>query len=645
MNLQELKSSYLDNRSQFIIFNADHRVVESCDSLFTVSRETEVFGSNPFLESIEDTFFNLNPGEDIEYPCIGNEFFGVSGYFDLVFKCITPDRFLWITVDLTEFYNYIIPIQQQRNELDIQGEFLEIRQKAITLEKQLLQMQHDELKRIKRFKEDFFAQVSHDMRVPLNSIVGLARLMQNKKDREDLQSHLKTLIDTSDHLVSIVNDVLDLSKIEAGKITIDANPFDLKKVTDSVINSFSFVVVEKGIGIQNEISPEVPVNLIGDSKKLSQILFNLIGNSVKYTSYGQIELSVVAAWTDEKDVNLVFKIKDTGVGISKEDQENIFEPYEQGDRKKSQIYGGTGLGLNIVKKLITLQNGQVLLESELNKGTTITFNIPYKINPDPPENAGLRPQEYHPLHFIRKVLVGEDDLLNQKVINDWLLRWGLNTTLVSDGEQALNKIRETEFDMIILDYQMPGLTGLEVAQKADPHKLPPTLLLTGKSFGEKLKPANQKLFRATLTKPFDPDQLWKVIANLERERSQRKISPIDLSYLKKITDNNPDLMIELIDIFTDSAPKALVKMKKELKSENWKSLQKSLHKIIPNFEYVASKEIISMINTFEESLKKKVKKDSYPMFLNRLETSTEDILKELGWYKQNLIKNSTSSTR
>ena len=285
------KLTYYDRKSQYVLMNDQGMVLDTCHTLFQIPDVSiSLFERIPFLESLRDMIVGLPPSEELPFRCIQTTLLGRKGYFDFVFERY-EENVLWLIYDFTEHYKVLIPTQQERNNQAIEGEFLRIKQKATELEKQLLEYKNEELRRIQEVKTSFFSQVSHEMRTPINSIVGLVSLLTDTSSTS-APEHLEALRATSRHLATIVNDVLDLAKLESGQITLETVTFNLRDTIKNVINSFLYVTQEKKVELSATVAPSLPRYVKGDPTRLTQVLYNLIGNAVKFTHQGSIRVWV-----------------------------------------------------------------------------------------------------------------------------------------------------------------------------------------------------------------------------------------------------------------------------------------------------------------------------------------------------------------
>ena len=294
MGLKNIKLAYYDERSQYILMDQEGHLLDTCHTLFQVpTQHQSLFNSIPFLESLQDPIVALPPGEELLFGCIQTNLLGREGCFDFVFRRPDEKSFLWLIYDFTEHYRGLIPTQQERNNQAIEGEFMRIKQKAIELEKQLLAYKNEELHRVQEMKTTFFSQVSHEMRTPVNSILGLVSLIADQRDRAK-GDHIEALKATTKHLATIVNDVLDLAKLESGQITLKRVAFRLRQTVKNVVESFRYLCQEKKIALSYTVDEHLPSYVLGDPTRLAQVLYNLLGNAVKFTREGSVRLAVAA---------------------------------------------------------------------------------------------------------------------------------------------------------------------------------------------------------------------------------------------------------------------------------------------------------------------------------------------------------------
>jgi signal transduction histidine kinase/CheY-like chemotaxis protein len=314
-----------------------------------------------------------------------------------------------------------------------------------------------------RAKGDFLAYTSHEIRTPLNAIIGFADVIQDSPLNATQQDYVRRIKGAGNRLLTLINDLLDLSKIEAGKLNIEFADFPLRQTLDEVTQEQAVRARDKKIGLEMHVGDNVPDNLIGDSLRLRQILINLIGNAIKFTAQGKVVTRVQMKSLEGGVAHLVFSVSDTGIGISPEKQAALFQRYVQADVSTSRRYGGTGLGLSICKSLVELMGGSIGVRSEDGKGSTFSFELPCRVQEQVMEK---KPEEaVSPAGALAgaglNLLVAEDNEHNQLLIELLLKRQGAQVTMVGNGAEALNAMNAGAFDLVLMDLEMPVMGGFE----------------------------------------------------------------------------------------------------------------------------------------------------------------------------------------
>lgn len=311
-------------------------------------------------------------------------------------------------------------------------------------------------------KSQFLANMSHEIRTPMNGILGMTELAMQAESAEEQRECLSTIRSSGDSLLSILNDLLDLSKIEAGKFEIGRAPFSLRELVKESGKVFAFRIKEKGLHFESSVAESLPDLLMGDALRLRQILLNLLGNAVKFTQEGTIALTA-AGERDGDKVQLRLAVRDSVIGITPERQSRIFDAFHQADESIAQKYGGTGLGLSICLKLVTLMGGVIEVASELGKGSTFSVVVPLLVLPEEPRNLGESCVVPQTVVAPLSILVAEDNPVNQKVAARLLEKQGHRVTIAENGKIALEEFQRGSFDLILMDIQMPEMDGLEAA--------------------------------------------------------------------------------------------------------------------------------------------------------------------------------------
>ncbi|MDX1629096.1 MAG: ATP-binding protein, partial [Fulvivirga sp.] len=325
----------------------------------------------------------------------------------------------------------------------------------------------EELLRAQRAKEQFLANMSHEIRTPINGIAGMANLLSESRTSEDAEKYIDAIKNSAENLKVIINDILDLSVIESGKLKLEKIGFNMKYQLSAVMDTFQFQCKEKGIDLNYSITPEADKVLIGDPVRLNQILINLISNAVKFTHIGEISVDVELDRKEGKLHYIKISVKDTGVGIPDDKVHHIFDSFTQADESVTRRYGGTGLGLAIVKQLVELQDGEIYVHSKESKGTTFTFIIPYESGDvkDLVERTSTK-KKSTPKHsfYGLKVLLVEDNDINRLYALNILRKWKCYVEGAENGYIALEKLRSQDYDIVLMDIQMPIMDGYEATK-------------------------------------------------------------------------------------------------------------------------------------------------------------------------------------
>jgi signal transduction histidine kinase len=376
-----------------------------------------------------------------------------------------------------------------------------------------------EAQEARQMQEQFLANMSHEIRTPMNGIKGMTDLLMDTPLSEN-QRELTGIIKSSvNNLLVIINDILDFSKIKAGKLNIEKIEFNIKNVLHDAAAIFHHRLKKKGIGLRVDIAPDIPERLTGDPHRLNQVLTNLLGNAIKFTDQGHIDIRVALQKRSDNEVVLSFTIRDTGVGIPADSIPYIFDSFSQAGRDSSRRYGGTGLGLTICKQLLHLQGGDITATSEDGKGSVFNFYLPfgYTEGPYKEDPAANSMHDYGGLLTGKRFLVAEDNEINQKLIDYVLRKAGGSVELANNGAEAIKYLQKGNiFDLIIMDLQMPEMDGYAATRyiRGDLHMQTPIIAMTATAMkGEHLQCLESGM-NEYMTKPFEFAELYKRINSL-----------------------------------------------------------------------------------------------------------------------------------
>ena len=383
-----------------------------------------------------------------------------------------------------------------------------------------LEEANQQLQKAIEAKSIFLSNMSHEIRTPLNGIIGITDLLMYEEQSEENEEMLRSIKYSADHLLKVVNEILDFSKLEAGKVNYEKIDFNFFQLLKELTRNFEINAQKKGLELHFSKDDKVPAFVKGDATKLNQIITNLMGNALKFTHQGYIKLEVRCLKELEDLHQLEFIISDTGIGISKKNLSKIFDSFIQSDNKISQEYGGTGLGLSITKKLIEQQGGYIKVESSLGKGTTFRFMLPF-------HKSRLKQSKLEEKADFQNLemngLLVEDNKINQFVAIQLLKKWAVNVDVANNGKEALVLLKNKDYDFVLMDLQMPVLGGIETAKIIrDPHSdvknhKVPIIALTANVFNEVKTEVFTSGFNEYLTKPLVAKDLYQIIKKHKHE--------------------------------------------------------------------------------------------------------------------------------
>jgi signal transduction histidine kinase/ActR/RegA family two-component response regulator len=385
-----------------------------------------------------------------------------------------------------------------------------------------LQLAKEKAEKASLAKAQFLSTITHELRTPLYAVTGLTHLLLEEDPKPHQKEHLNSLKFSGEYLLSLINNILDLNKLEANKVELEKTTFNLKKRVNDVLIALKKSSEDRNNKLHLEFDPSIPDNLIGDPIKLSQVLINLIGNSVKFTQNGDVFVRVSKIKEEGKRVRLHFEVEDNGVGISKKKQKSIFETFSQASLQINRKFGGTGLGLSIVKNLLQLMGSKIHLESQLGKGSKFWFDLALEVAQDVQDQEGGGKLAYEVDYASlegRRVLVVEDNKINQMITRKILEKNKLECMVADNGLDAVALVQENNFDVILMDIHMPGISGIEATEKIRTfNKDIPIIALTAVTIDENLDHFYKAGFNEIIPKPFKTEEFFeKIYRTIEGE--------------------------------------------------------------------------------------------------------------------------------
>jgi PAS domain S-box-containing protein len=473
----------------------------------------------------------------------------------------------------------------------------------------------EDLIRAQKAKEQFLANMSHEIRTPINGIVGMVNLLSGTVDSPDQIKYLDAIKHSADNLKVIINDILDFSVIESGQLKFEKIGFDIDYQIKHIIESFNYQAEEKGLYLKYEYDDNQRVILLGDPVRLNQILINLVSNAVKFTHTGGITIKLNFKQIDDKSIEAVFSVSDTGIGIPKDKLTTIFDTFKQADESITRKFGGTGLGLTICKQLVELQNGTIRADSSESEGTTFTFTIPYEIGrtsdliyQDPSHHDNNKSTKLQNLDGMRVLLV-EDNDINRLYAANVLKKWHCYYDEAENGLIALEKLRKKDYDIILMDVQMPILDGLEASRNIrasfpEPKNKIPIVAFTANAIKGDRDKCIAVGMDEYISKPFLPNELYDILAKFYTNptgKLEEHTKLTNLAYLRSVSDFDDQFVIDMVKSFVEKTPRLLNDLEKAAEEENWQQVGSLAHKLKPNLTFMGIESLKHLVLDVELS--------------------------------------------
>ena len=600
MNLDQLRLDFLKAEHQFLLLDAHFNIVKSCHSLVDISTSYQhsIFDLIPFLMSFQNEIEDLQDGQQLRYDCINMSLSDRQSVYDFTFQKIQGNTLL-IIIDGHKKYEHLEQLQHERNTSVISKEIKEKEAKM---------------------KSRFLANMSHEIRTPMNIVMGYSNLLLSSKDlNKENRDFAKNISIAAKDLLVLINDVLDLSKMEAGYLNIEIITFNLKSLLNNLQTGFHKQCQDRAINIEISVEENVPDIIQSDPVRINQILTNLFSNALKFSHQGGTIRVHIGLRNEAKFLQL--NVIDAGIGIDADKQEKIFESFTQEEESTTRKYGGTGLGLSIVKKLTDLLDGTISLTSKKGKGSTFSVQIPYVkgFKEDLEEEQEVKGFEAK-LLIDKQILVAEDNRMNRMLITKILEDADCNLTLANNGQEAVDYANTQLFDAILMDIQMPVLDGLEATIQIKKNSVfntkTPIIAMTAHSFEEDIKRCFDAGMSGYVSKPFTLDSLFSVLGNqLQSEEGSNKsetngLDPssetthdeitLDFQFLEQLSRGNKAFIKEFFEIFVEEVSDLLAELTKEINDEQTLEVKKAVHQIKPILEMIGLFETKKQIEQFEQ---------------------------------------------
>jgi len=509
MQNKDVRKEFLVNRNQLLIVSKDLKVKSSDNVIFHIDENSEITDFHPFFYTLATLFDEDEKSR--HFFCIQIEILGKTRFVDIRTKKNIEEEEIYVFIeDMSEHYRNVHQIKQVRNESIIQFN--------------VVQELNNQLEVQRGFKNKFLANVSHEIRTPLNSIKGFLNVLKMSEVSKEQLDLINIVEDSSDTLVTILDDLLDISKIEAGRLEIKNRRFDFKSFIDVLCKTYALRAQEKRLDFNFEIGENIPNFLVGDRLRLNQILINLLENALRYTHQGSIKLSIKTSSRNLRRLPITFEVIDTGVGIASENMDRIFESFTQ--LEKRGLFGGSGLGLSIVKQLTGLMGSELDVKSIEGEGSSFAFTLTLGISHD--QKSTIK-EESEPLVTIpedvikgkkKRILYGEDIEINQLLMTKFFAEHGgYSLDIAKNGEWVIQYLERYPYDLLLLDLTMPVMDGFDAATVIRKHsnkkiQKMPIIALTARTTDEEKEQAREVGINAYLTKPIDNRLLFETIDRL-----------------------------------------------------------------------------------------------------------------------------------
>ncbi len=459
----------------------------------------------------------------------------------------------------------------------------------------------------KEMQQTFLGKMSHEIRTPMNGVVGMVNLLNTTQLTEEQKEFVDGIKESSKNMIRIINDILDVTKIESGKLIFEETEFVLKNLVNSVIFTLKAVADEKNIQLISQIDSQIPDMVVADPVRLNQILLNLADNALKFTEKGSVTITVQQKDLRDDILTLEFTISDTGIGIPQNKINTIFESFTQAQSDTTRKYGGTGLGLTIAKQLIEQQKGEIKVTSKEGKGTTFTFTFNFKLNQSNafPEKTQLVNMKISSLAGCNVLLV-EDNIMNQRVAKYTIEKWGAKVTIAESGHKGLELVAKNNYDIILMDIQMPEMNGIQTTSKIrkELKSKTPIMAMTASVMQGERENCMKAGMNDYISKPFNPAELnqkmFDLIPKKDSGGGEKKIT--NITYLKNAVGDEISAVKEILEIYLSKTPVLLDALEKDLSLGHFEKIQSQVHNLKNSVGIIGADNLFHLLDNIEFSL-------------------------------------------
>ncbi len=507
--LSDIRREFLENRHQLLVVSEDYKVLSSDNTIFSVNEGSDITDFHPFFFTVT-TLFDEDE-ESRHFFCVQIDHLGRTRFVDIRTKKDNLEKQIYLLIeDMTEHYKNVHQIKQVRNESIIQFN--------------IVQELNNQLEVQRGFKNKFLANVSHEIRTPLNSIQGFINVLKMSDISKEQLDLVNIIEDSSETLVTILDDLLDISKIEAGRLEIKNRRFDFKNFIDVLCKTYALRAEEKRLEFNCELGENIPRYLVGDRLRINQVLINLLENALRYTHKGSVKMQISTSSRNLRRLPITFEIIDTGIGIAPENIDKIFESFTQ--LEKRGLFGGSGLGLSIVKQLTDLMESDLEVKSLEGEGSSFKFTITLGVSHDQRSNTQ---EEGAPLVSLpaekikgkkKRILYGEDIEINQLLMTKFFAEHGgYSLDIAKNGEWVIEYLERYPYDLLLLDLTMPVMDGYDAATVIRSHSNKkiqkiPIIALSARTTEKEKMDAKEVGINAYLTKPINQAEMFETIERL-----------------------------------------------------------------------------------------------------------------------------------